>query len=200
MMQALPSCNDAIRQKTCLMTARSAVGRNRIRPMRSCPRHEMCAREFGAKPFTSLQLVRLNHHPAVSAASPGKPGQWTFIFVDDDVCTAILRCDLSLSWMEMLCAKAVDLRLLRFRRRLSERATNYLPTGLGIYPCTPGSQPGVTLHAGAAVAPTPFVLRAASVPRHNSARPLGSRHSDPISRDTAQASCCIGYANAASAI
>jgi hypothetical protein len=57
----------------------------------------MCAREFGAKPFTSLQLVRLDHHPAVSAASPGKPSQWTFIFVDDDFCTAILRCDLSLS-------------------------------------------------------------------------------------------------------
>jgi hypothetical protein len=80
----------------------------------------MCAREFGAKPFTSLQLVRLDHHPAVPAASPGKPGQRTLIFVDDDFCSAIIRCDLSLSQKEMLCAKAVDLRLLRFRRRLSD--------------------------------------------------------------------------------
>ena len=30
MVQALPSCNDAIRQKTRLMTAGSAVGRNGI--------------------------------------------------------------------------------------------------------------------------------------------------------------------------
>ena len=57
----------------------------------------MRTREFGAQPFTGLQLVRLDHHPAVSAASPGKPSQWTFIFVDDDFCTASLRRDLPLS-------------------------------------------------------------------------------------------------------
>jgi hypothetical protein len=53
--------------------------------------------EFGAQPFTGLQLVRLNHHPAVTPASPGKPGQWTFIVVDDDFRTASLRCDFPLS-------------------------------------------------------------------------------------------------------
>ena len=78
----------------------------------------MRTREFGAQPFTGLQLVRLDHHPAVTPASPGKPGQWTFIVVDDDFCTASLRCDLPLSQHEMLCAKAVDLRLLRLWRRL----------------------------------------------------------------------------------
>ena len=56
----------------------------------------MRTREFGAQPFTGLQLVRLDHYPAVSPASPGKPGQWTFIFVDDDFCTASFRRDLPL--------------------------------------------------------------------------------------------------------
>jgi hypothetical protein len=53
--------------------------------------------EFGAQPFTGLQLVRLNHHPAVTPASPGKPGQWTFMVVDDDFRAASLRCDLPFS-------------------------------------------------------------------------------------------------------
>ena len=105
----------------------------------------MCTREFGAKPFTSLQLVRLDHHPAVSAASPGKPGQWTFIFVDDDFCTACVRRDLALSQNEMLCPKNVDLRLLRSRRRLLNflfhghvrtSNPNDLPIGLYTYSIT----------------------------------------------------------------
>ena len=53
--------------------------------------------EFGAQPFTGLQLVRLDHHPAVTPASPGKPSQCTFIVVDDDFCTASLCCNLPLS-------------------------------------------------------------------------------------------------------
>jgi|GEM_PF-1287603 hypothetical protein len=74
MVHALPGCNDGIRQKTRLMTARSAVGWNRIRPIRSCSRHEMSTREFGAQPLTGLQLVRLDHDSAVTPASAGKPG------------------------------------------------------------------------------------------------------------------------------
>jgi hypothetical protein len=77
----------------------------------------MRAREFGAQPFTSLQLMRLDHRPPVTPTSPGKPGQRTFIFVDDDSCTATVRRDLALSQIEMLCPKAVDLRLLHLRRR-----------------------------------------------------------------------------------
>ncbi len=56
----------------------------------------MSTREFGAQPFTGLQLVRLNHDPAVPPASAGKPGQWTFILVDDDFCTTSIGGDLTL--------------------------------------------------------------------------------------------------------
>ena len=57
----------------------------------------MSTREFGAQPLTGLQLVRLDHDPAVPPASAGKPGQWTFILVDDDFRTASIRGDLTLS-------------------------------------------------------------------------------------------------------
>jgi hypothetical protein len=57
----------------------------------------MCACELGAQSFTSLQLVRLDHHPAVTPPPPGKPGQWTFIVVDDDFRTASLRGNLALT-------------------------------------------------------------------------------------------------------
>lgn len=78
----------------------------------------MRTREFGAKSFTSLQLVRLDHHPAVSATASGKPGQWTFIVVDEHLYTTSIRGKLALSQNEMLCPKSVDLGGLRFRRRL----------------------------------------------------------------------------------
>jgi hypothetical protein len=57
----------------------------------------MCARELGAQSFASLQLVRLDHHPAVTPPPPGKPSQWTFILVDDEFLTASLRGNLALT-------------------------------------------------------------------------------------------------------
>jgi hypothetical protein len=73
----------------------------------------MCQREFGAQTFTRLQLVRLDHHPAVAPPSPGKPSQWTFILVDDDSPAARLSGHIALSQSEMLGAKTVNLRLPR---------------------------------------------------------------------------------------
>src|SRR5262245_21201044 len=187
----------------------------------------MCPREFGAQPLTGLQLVRLDHHPAVTSPSAGKPSQWTFVLVDNDFCTACLRGDVTLSQSEMLCAKAVDLRLLQLLFDLisyvhlcasvscNHPRIIYLspvkmkgprahrvpcPQLLGFLLLRPGSQPDVTLHAGAAVAQAPFVSRAVSAPLHNLARPSDSQHSAPTSHDTARASCCTGYASAVSAI
>ena len=78
----------------------------------------MRTRKFGAQPFTGLQLVWLDHHPAVSPASPGKPRQGAFIFIDDDCRTSGLGRDLTLTQNKMLRAKAADLWVLRLRRRL----------------------------------------------------------------------------------
>ena len=61
---------------------------------------------------SSSTAVELTPPPA------GKPGQRTFILVDEHFCTASLRGDLALSENEVLCAKAVDVRLLQLRRRL----------------------------------------------------------------------------------
>src|SRR5262245_14843476 len=114
----------------------------------------------------------------------------------------------------MFCAKAADLRLLQLLMEsifyVHVRTPHFCnhfriiylwrgapsktcPQLLGIVPYTTGS---VILHAGAAVAQAPFVSRAESAPRHNLAQPSDSRHSGPTSRDTARASCRIGYVNA----
>ena len=78
----------------------------------------MCTREFGAQPFTGLQLMRLDHRPAVTPAPPGKPHQGAFILVDDNFATAGHSDDLALPKNEMLRAKAVDFGLLRIRSGL----------------------------------------------------------------------------------
>src|SRR6185437_76763 len=78
----------------------------------------MCACEFGAQPFTSLQLMRLDHRPAVTPAPSSKPHQGAFILVDDNFATAGHRGDLALPKNEMLGAKTVDFGLLRIRSRL----------------------------------------------------------------------------------
>jgi hypothetical protein len=57
----------------------------------------MSTREFGAQPLTGLQLVRLNHDPAVAPPSPGEPGQRAFILVDDDSRAAGIDGNLTLS-------------------------------------------------------------------------------------------------------
>src|SRR5690349_13344563 len=78
----------------------------------------MSTREVGAQPLTGLQLVRLNHDPAVAPPSPGEPGERTFILVDDDRRAAGIGGNLTLSQNEVLRTKGVDLWLLRLRRRL----------------------------------------------------------------------------------
>jgi hypothetical protein len=78
----------------------------------------MRACEFGTKPFAGLQLMRLDHRAAITATPPSKPRQWALVLVNDNLRTASLRGHLALANNEVSCAKAVDVWLLRLRRRL----------------------------------------------------------------------------------
>jgi hypothetical protein len=78
----------------------------------------MCTRELGPQAFTGLQLMRLDHRPAITPASPGKPDQRTFILGDDDFRTVSLCDDFARSQNEVSRAIVVNFRLLRLWRRL----------------------------------------------------------------------------------
>jgi hypothetical protein len=80
----------------------------------------MRARKFDAKSFTGLQLMRLDHRPAVAPASPGKPRQWTFVLVDRDGDSGAVGFsnDFALRESQVLCPKVVELRMLRIRNNL----------------------------------------------------------------------------------